>query len=95
MNSKLKVNILSMETIVLGLMVRSVTDYSLSRGASEPVLGIAELLTKYRSLGPALAYENQYETLTNPISFFKGTRPDSPMDVFLCPQEVMNSPTLD
>lgn len=94
-NSKLKVNVLSMETIVLGLTVRSVTDYSLSRGAAEPVLGIAELLTKYRSLGAALAYENQYETLTNPISFFKGTRPDSPMDVFLCPQEVMDSPTLD
>jgi len=94
-NSKLKVNVLSMETIVYALMVKSPTDYSMGRGVENPVLGIAESLTKYRSLGAALAYENQYDTLTNPISFFKGSRPDSPMDVFLCPQEVMESPTPD
>ena len=88
-NTKLNVNILSFEVIVYGFMVKSISDYSLGRNAAEPVLGVGEILTKYRSLGPAMTYEDQHLTLKQPISFFKGKRPDSPLDVFLCPREVV------
>lgn len=89
-NGKLRINIVCLEIIVYSLMVESTTSYAMGRNAKDPVLGTGELITKYRSLGPALAYENQHNTLTDPISFFKGKRPDNPMDVFLAPQEVMD-----
>lgn len=88
-NTKLNVNILSFEIIVYGFMVKSVSDYSMGRNSSNAVLGVGEILTKHRSLGPAMTYEDQYYTLRSPISFFKGKRPDSPLDVFLCPKEVV------
>ena len=88
-NSKLRINILSFEIIVYALMVESTTSYAMGRNAKEPVLGLAEQLTKYRSLGAALAYQSQNETLTDPFNFFQGRRPDSPMDVFLAPREVV------
>lgn len=88
-NSKMNTNILSFEIIVYALMVESPTSYAMARGAKEPVLGLAEPLTKFRSLGQAMAYQTQSATLTNPANFFKGTRPDSPMDVFLTPKQVV------
>ena len=88
-NSKLSINILALEIIVYALMVESKTSYALARHGSEPVLGTGQLLTIHRSLGPALAYQEQHDTLSDPISFFKGTRPDNPMDVFLAPKEVV------
>lgn len=90
-NSKLRVNILSFEIIIYALMVASKSNYSLSRGSKDPVLGIAEVLTKYRSLGAALVYEDQHETLTDPANFYKGKRPDSPFDVFFSPREVVEA----
>ena len=88
-NSKLRVNILSFEAIVYALMVESPTSYALSRESKEPVLGVAELLTKFRSLGAALAYEDQHETVSNAANFYQGRRPDSPMDAFYAPKEVV------
>lgn len=90
-NSKMNTNILSFEIIVYALMVESSTSYAMARNAEEPVLGLAEPLTKCRSLGQAMAYQSQSTVLTNPASFFKGTRPDSPMDVFLTPKEVVEA----
>lgn len=88
-NSKLRINILSFEIIVYALMVESMQSYAMARNAEDPVLGVADLLTTHRSLGNALAYESMSKTLTDPFSFFQGKRPDSPMDVFLAPKEVM------
>lgn len=88
-NSKMRTNILSFEIIVYALMVESTTSYGMARGAVDPVLGLGEPLTKFRSLGQAMAYQSQSETITNPANFFKGRRPDSPMDVFLAPKEVV------
>lgn len=90
-NSKLRINILSFELLISGLLVESPTSYAMPQGKGAPVLGVSELLTKYRSLGPALAYQEQHATLTDPINFFQGRRPGSPMDVFMCPREVVGS----
>lgn len=90
-NSKLKVNILSFEIIIYALMVKSKSSYAMARGSDEAVLGVSELLTKYRSLGAAMAFEDQAETITDPANFYPGQRPDSPLDVFLTPQEVVNT----
>lgn len=98
LNSKLRVNILALEIVVYSVMVESSTSYALSRNAKEPVLGLGNYLTYYRSMGPALAYENMDATLTDPINFFAGRRPDSPMDIFLTPKEVLENypePPLD
>jgi len=88
-NSKMRINILSFEIVVYALMVESDQSYAMGRNVENPVLGIAEPLTKYRSLGQALAYEKQNDTLTDPLNFIQGSRPDSPMDVFLAPREAV------
>ena len=88
-NSKLRVNILAFEMVIYPLMVKSTTSYEMARRIDNPVLGVAELLTKFRSMGAALAYEDQHEALANPANFFQGRRPDSPMDVFMTPHEVV------
>lgn len=88
-NSKLQINIFNLEIVVYALMVEKYGSYALARGSDEPVLGIADPLIFNRSLGPAMAYQHQNETLTNPCSFFQGRRPDNPMDVFLAPKEVV------
>lgn len=90
-SSKFNINILSFEIIVYGLMVESSTSYAMGRNVAEPVLGIADQLTYYRSLGAGLAYEGIAKMLVDPVSFFPGRRPDSPMDVFLAPKEVVEA----
>lgn len=90
-NSKLRVNILPFEIIIYTLMVESKSSYAMSRGFSDPVLGVSELLTKYRSLGAAMAFEDQAETITDPANFYQGRRPDSPLDVFFAPNEVVKA----
>lgn len=90
-NSKLKINILSFEILIYGLMVESNNSYALARNAKNPVLGIGDALTIHRSLGPAFAFQNHEEALFEPMYFYAGKRPDSPMDVFLCPQDVVVS----
>lgn len=88
-NSKLAINILSMEIIIYGLMTASNRSIALARGAKQPVLGISDMLTIQRSLGAAMAFEAHESALFEPCYYFKGTRPDNPMDVFLCPREVL------
>lgn len=88
-NSKLWVNLVAFEVVVYALMVRNAKNYMTSRGARHPTIGTADEVTKHGSLGAALAYEGMDDTLTNPLSFYPGYRPDSPLDVFLTPQPVI------
>lgn len=88
-NSKLRINLFSIECLITAMMVASKTDYSLPRGSDDPTLGISDMLTKYRSLGPAFSYELQHRMILSPANYFQGTRPDSPMDVFVAPKEVV------
>jgi hypothetical protein len=88
-NSKLQVNLAPLETIIYAGMVPDKSNYGLSRGAEEPVMAVSSLLIYSRSLSPALAYQRQHDTLLNSNSYIKGNRPDSVMDVFICPAEVV------
>lgn len=89
-NSRFNINILCFEIIVYGLMTYAEDSYALGRNAKTPVLGIANELMLHRTLGVAMCYQAHEQSLLNPGYYFQGTRPDSPMDVFLKPNEVIN-----
>lgn len=88
-NSKISVNIALLEVMVYAVMTPGVDDYGLARNKPNPIVNIARNIIINRSLGPAYAYEGQAETIANPRSFFQHNRPDSPIDVFLNPREVV------
>lgn len=88
-NTKLNVNIAALEVIIYASMVPGKDSYDMSRHYNEPTLGVADLVIKNRSLSAAYAYEDISDTMTSPRSFFKLDRPDSPFDVQLLPNEVV------
>lgn len=90
-NRKLRINILSMEILIYSLMTESDKSYNMARNAENPVLGIGDTLTLHRSLGQALAFQAHESAIFEPTYFYQGTRPDNPMDVFICPQEVVEA----
>jgi len=90
-NTKLNVNIAALEVMVYSIMSDGRDDYKLARNVDAPVLGVADRIIKNRSLGPAYAYEDQFDTIIDPKSFMKLNRPDSIFDVFIAPQEVVDT----
>lgn len=88
-NTKLNVNIAALEVIIYSAMLPAKDEYDMARSTDQPVLGIADLVIKNRSLAAGYAYEYQCDLITNPRSFFKLDRPDSVFDVFICPNEVV------
>lgn len=90
-NSKFQVNIFCFEVVVYGLMTKSKESFALARNAKEPVLGISRSLMIHRTLGPAMDFQAHEEALFNPAYFFTGERPDSVMDVFLAPRDVIDA----
>lgn len=88
-NDKLNMNIAPLELIVAAIMVPGPGSYDLGRGDPNAVLGIAQMLIKNRALSNAYAFKEQVTTLTSAKSFFPEGRPDSPMDVFFAPREVI------
>lgn len=90
-NGKLNVNIAALEVIIYATMTISKDNSDLARNHEQPILGIAEQIIKTRSLGAAYAYEDIYLTMTDPRSFFIEDRPDSVMDVFVAPREVVEA----
>lgn len=90
-NNKFNVNIICFEVIIYGLMCASTTSFALSRNAKKPVLGISRLLTVHRSAGSMMAFQEHRAAIFNPGYRYLGHRPDSPMDVFLNPQEVIEA----
>lgn len=90
-NSKFQVNIFCFEVVVYGLMTKSKESFALARNAANPVLGISRSLMIHRSLGPAMDFQAHEEALFNPAYFFAGERPDSVMDVFLAPKDVIEN----
>ena len=90
-NNKFNVNIICFEVIIYGLMCASTTSFALSRNAKKPVLGISRLLTIHRSAGSMMAFQEHKSAIFSPGYRYLGYRPDSPMDVFLAPQEVIEA----
>lgn len=88
-NSKLNVNIAALEVLIYAMMIPTKDSNGLSRNRPGSVLGIADVVIKSRSLGAALAFEDQTVTLVNPQSFFKLDRVDGPLDAMIAPQEVV------
>ncbi len=88
-NTKLNVNIAALEVIIYAAMIPGRDQYGLARNAENPVLGIADLVIKNRSMGSAYAYEDQSVSLTSPRSFFKLDRVDAPLDAMVTPYEVV------
>lgn len=91
-NSKLNVNIALLEVIVYGSMIRNGADndHGLARFSDHASMGTAKITMRSRSLSAAYAYENQADTIMNPMSFFKLNRPDSVFDVFIEPKDVVD-----
>lgn len=90
-NSKLKINILSFEAIIYGLIVESENSIAMGRHSENQTLGIADTLVTHRSLGPALGFQGHDKALFSPLYHAKGKRPDSIMDSFLNPREVVEA----
>lgn len=90
-NAEFHINIFCFEVVLYGLMTEGADSLGLSRNKENPVLGISEDLIMYRSLGPAMGFEQHRSTLLNPSYYYCGSRPDSVMDVFVNPQEVIES----
>lgn len=88
-NSKIYVNIALLEVMVYASMTPGPDDYGLARHAPNPGMNVSRFVTMNRSLGPAYAYQSQFETISSPRSFFQENRPSSPIDVFLCPKETV------
>lgn len=87
-NSKLNVNLVALEIITKATIIRDKDEYGLPDPDQEGVLGDADSIIKYRSLGPAYTYEKQSDTIFDPRSFFKADRPDSLFDVAIDPKAV-------
>lgn len=91
-SSKLTVNIAHLETIILSCMIRDeeAPDHRLPRPIAEGAVGTYNRNMEMRSLGAAMAYQNQRDRLKDIQSFIVKDRPDHPMDNLVCPYPVVN-----
>lgn len=92
-NSKLSINLAVIETTLYGAMIVSAEDgdFRLPKPWTKKGLGVSGITIHRRSLSGSMAYEDHVKTMTSPVSFFQENRPSHPMDVFLCPKEVIES----
>lgn len=88
-NSKIRVNLALLEVIIYANTTPGRDDYGLARNRPGSGLHVSRFITANRSLGPAYAYEHQATVISNPRSFFQENRPNSAIDVFMCPKEVV------
>lgn len=90
-NEKLKVNLSLLDVLIYSAMVISGKDnnYGLPKPGTTKGLGVTSRTIPNRSLSAAYAFEDVYETMTKPKSFFDLGRPSHPMDVYLMPKEAV------
>lgn len=92
-NSRLSVNLSVLEVMAYSSMVvnadPSTPDYALPKANTRYGFGSYRLNIENRSIGAMMAYEGQHDSLVNPTSFVYKNRIDSPMDIFICPEEVL------
>jgi len=91
-NSKISVNIALLEVIIYAMMVNSTQDsnYSLARNSPSATLGVRDDVIHKRSLSAAYGFEYQIKFISDPYSFYQDRRPDHPLDVMFCPQDVIS-----
>ena len=92
-NRKQSINIALMEIIVYALMTTDPEKgyYGLARHRDKPVLSVYPDTIMGRSLSAVYAYENQEKAMVRSTSFYQFDRPDHILDVFIAPNEVLNS----
>ena len=90
-NNKLNINLAVLEIILYSEMIVSAenNDYRLPKVNTDKGLGVSRLIMVNRSEGITMAYQEQRDTIVNPVSFVETKRPDHPMDVFLMPYDVI------
>ena len=88
-NSKLNVQLSCLETIMYAVSIQAPNNFDLPRNTDSMMLGIGDKLIRERSVSAALAYEDILPVLWGTNSWNPENRPNSPMDVFVCPQEVI------
>jgi hypothetical protein len=90
-NSKMDINLSVLDVIVYASMVINPLEdkYSLPKEGTTRALGVSALTIASRSLGGAYAYENLFDTMTKPRSYFKLDRLNHPMDTYFAPYEVV------
>jgi hypothetical protein len=84
-STKLSVNIVHLEVLLYSTMIRSRADndYRLPKPWHKAEFAPYTELLRMRSMGPAMAYQGQIETLTAISSYLDVVRPASPMDAIL------------
>lgn len=92
-NKHLSVNLAILEVILLGAMVVSVyaRDFRIPKTFTSKAMGVSRMTIPGRSAGSSMAYEDHSKSITDPASYFSNNRTSHPMDVFLCPREVMEN----
>jgi hypothetical protein len=90
-NRKLSINIALLEVIVYGFTAQDLTneDYDLGRNALRKDLIRPQIAIDYRSLGSAYNWDKLKTKVFDPILFKDHDKPDHPLDVLLCPNEVL------
>jgi hypothetical protein len=91
-NSKIVVNVALLEVIIYAMMVNNIEEpnYSLARNSPNATLGVRDDVIMNRSLSAAYGFEYQIQYVFDPYSFYKDKRPDHPLDVMFCPQDVVS-----
>jgi hypothetical protein len=88
-NSKLNVNIVCLEAIVLACSIDSENNYDLSRFSKKPITAKYDTIMRRRSLSAAYAYETLLRTVTSPHSFSPRGKPNTVIDAYIAPKETV------
>ena len=90
-NTKLTINISVLEIIIYSMMIKSLVprNFDLARGADDPqIIGFKDIIAN-RSLGAAYGWERVVNILLSPTAFDTSYIVNHPLDVLLCPNEVL------
>lgn len=87
------VNFAVLEVVVYGATVISMKhrDFRLPKANTSSGMGVSKITIPSRSMSAAMAYEQQDNTLCDPLSYLDVGRPSHPMDVFIMPKQVMEA----
>lgn len=92
-NMKIGVNLAAIEIILYAALITDFTenDYRLPKPWTKSEMGVLKLTVVSRSLSGAMAYNSHAATIYSPASYSFKNRPSHPMDVFIMPQQTVDS----